>query len=218
LQLQSEPLNNPYKDVEMNIFKTVMLASMFALSSGANAAPLIYTFTGTVNGIGDGGGIIGSSFEVGAAVEYVFLVDFAEDGFQTAYDGTVGTYPDNSSYDYFYSDFVSGGLISGVYPSFTTDGSVEEYNLGYDRAGRTSYLTGGSQSEQTQISSSAGFTNAEVGDSFSGFERAYNTSGVQSYIDSTLTLTSISAVPIPAAAWLFGSALLGLGAIKRKRS
>jgi hypothetical protein len=32
------------------------------------------------------------------------------------------------------------------------------------------------------------------------------------------TVQSVAAVPIPAAAWLFGSALLGLGALKRKRA
>ncbi|MEH6590700.1 MAG: VPLPA-CTERM sorting domain-containing protein [Halioglobus sp.] len=35
---------------------------------------------------------------------------------------------------------------------------------------------------------------------------------------ATVTLAGPSPVPIPAAAWLFGSALLGLGAIKRRRS
>lgn len=41
------------------------------------------------------------------------------------------------------------------------------------------------------------------------------------YSDGTqnvLNYSVVNAVPIPAAAWLFGSALLGLGAIKRKRS
>ena len=32
------------------------------------------------------------------------------------------------------------------------------------------------------------------------------------------TAGSVSAVPIPAAAWLFGSALLGLGVLKRKKA
>lgn len=35
---------------------------------------------------------------------------------------------------------------------------------------------------------------------------------------SFLLTGSVSAVPIPAAAWLFGSALLGLGVIKRKKA
>ncbi|MEH6591250.1 MAG: VPLPA-CTERM sorting domain-containing protein [Halioglobus sp.] len=34
----------------------------------------------------------------------------------------------------------------------------------------------------------------------------------------TITLTEVAAVPVPAAAWLFGSALLGLAGVKRKRA
>lgn len=37
-------------------------------------------------------------------------------------------------------------------------------------------------------------------------------------IDAVGAISSVSSVPVPAAAWLFGSALLGLGAMKRKRS
>ena len=40
-------------------------------------------------------------------------------------------------------------------------------------------------------------------------------SGGVSYDGTTL---SASAVPVPAAAWLFGSALLGLGVVRRKQS
>jgi hypothetical protein len=37
-------------------------------------------------------------------------------------------------------------------------------------------------------------------------------------LESSLTVNGQSVVPIPAAAWLFGSALLGLGAMKRKKA
>jgi hypothetical protein len=41
--------------------------------------------------------------------------------------------------------------------------------------------------------------------------------GVDAYFDNISITTDVSAVPVPAAAWLFGSALLGLGGIARKK-
>jgi hypothetical protein len=49
-------------------------------------------------------------------------------------------------------------------------------------------------------------------------------SGVDTNLNSftsytgALEIASVSAVPLPAAAWLFGSALLGLGVVKRKKA
>lgn len=37
------------------------------------------------------------------------------------------------------------------------------------------------------------------------------------FLEGNLTLTAVSEVPVPAAAWLFGSALLGLAGIKRRK-
>jgi hypothetical protein len=36
--------------------------------------------------------------------------------------------------------------------------------------------------------------------------------------DNISITADVSAVPVPAAAWLFGSALLGLGAVKRRKA
>jgi hypothetical protein len=45
--------------------------------------------------------------------------------------------------------------------------------------------------------------------------------GIRGYVDigsgNSMTVTSISAVPIPAAVWLFGSGLLGLMSMVRRR-
>jgi hypothetical protein len=40
---------------------------------------------------------------------------------------------------------------------------------------------------------------------------------IETLSDSVASNTRISAVPLPAAAWLFGSAVLGLGALRRKQ-
>jgi hypothetical protein len=38
------------------------------------------------------------------------------------------------------------------------------------------------------------------------------------YFDNASMIVDVAAVPVPAAAWLFGSALLGLGAVKRRKA
>jgi len=192
------------------------------MSIGANAAPVAFTFTGTVSSISDYAGIIDGSFGVGAEVEYVFTIDFAEDGFRTRYGGDVVTTSDDSTngYDFIYTDLVSGGLISGVSSDMTTSSYTEEYNFGYDNnPNYFRYIYGGSDSEHTRIESHCCtenyFSDAEIGDSFTGFEQAGTGSASVSFIYSDLTLTSVSAVPLPAAAWLFISAIAGLAGAKR---
>ena len=54
--------------------------------------------------------------------------------------------------------------------------------------------------------------------SINGFADASNTLSLQFQDDSGLSAATVSAVPLPAAAWLFGSALLGLGVIKRRKA
>jgi hypothetical protein len=46
---------------------------------------------------------------------------------------------------------------------------------------------------------------------------AINTCTADYYFDNVIINADINAVPVPAAAWLFGSALLGLGGVARKR-
>ncbi|MCX2982945.1 VPLPA-CTERM sorting domain-containing protein [Halieaceae bacterium IMCC14734] len=41
--------------------------------------------------------------------------------------------------------------------------------------------------------------------------------GVDSYFDNITITTDVAAVPLPAAAWLFGSALMGLVGMSRRR-
>lgn len=56
---------------------------------------------------------------------------------------------------------------------------------------------------------------AEVG--FSARDESFLYTLALSDIDGTFSVTSVSAVPLPAAAWLFGSGLLGLVGVSRKR-
>jgi hypothetical protein len=58
----------------------------------------------------------------------------------------------------------------------------------------------------------------EGGTYFLDLNKSYITDGDSFFDVSTGSITTVPNVPIPAAAWLFGSALLGLGALKRKKT
>lgn len=56
------------------------------------------------------------------------------------------------------------------------------------------------------------------GGSYNGYESGECIGGLCSTIVWSGTVSPVSAVPVPAAIWLFGSALLGLAGIRRKKA
>ncbi|MEW8521368.1 MAG: VPLPA-CTERM sorting domain-containing protein, partial [Candidatus Thiodiazotropha sp.] len=69
-----------------------------------------------------------------------------------------------------------------------------------------------------QITSSLDIDLWSVGLYVSGMEVASNAIGNQTLVISNLRLSNIVPVPIPAAAWLFVSGLLGLFGFNRRKS
>lgn len=221
--------------------RLILISLALIFSAASQAAPMYYTFTGTVTSYYDSAGIIDDTYGdsmggfVFPTVEYVYLVDTAEDGTYTLNNGTTYTPSDNSSTDYnrdyFYTDFVSGSLIDekdGGY--FNDPNNVAEFNMGIDmdfHDGGTdyTYLYGGSDDDLVLVYNYGGlFADWIIGYSVTGHERVYDSSasGQISSIDSTLTLSSISSfapnpVPIPAAIWMFGTTLIGLVGFGKRR-
>src|SRR3972149_11716217 len=90
----------------------VAIVAVFALAGHAKAVPMYYTFEGTVSSTSEHAGIIAAAgLSVGSAVTYTLIVDFATAGSYTRNDGTVYTYTDTASHDYFYADYVSGDAL-----------------------------------------------------------------------------------------------------------
>ena len=216
---------------------------LLLVNYGAYAAPMYYTFTGTITEFDDGAGIIADSYDtstfIGRSIEYVFLVDLARAGEVTGFDGEKTIIADSTyegiSFDYFYVEGISGTLISekdgGFYsidnqPYAQADGRYGwNYTQLYPYHGYQGYMGFGSDNHYFTVGNYTGgeYINTHVydwviGQVVRGGEGALDSVGNRSDYHSSLTLTNISPVPVPAAAWLFGSALLGLAAVKCKKA
>lgn len=210
-----------------------LLAGLLLVNCGAYAAPMYYTFNGTVTSFDDRAGIIADTYDtstfVGHDVEYVFIVDLEADGKVIRVDGEVVTLSDEAnsavSWDYFYTKGLSENLIQekdGGWPFFNQPHAQGELLYGWNWTSDDSIdgvLFAGSDNSGLSIKKDSAYVQDwMIGDTMTGFGGAYDSLGQLSSYDLTLTLTDISPVPVPAAAWLFGSALLGLAVVKRKKA
>jgi hypothetical protein len=201
--------------------KTISILAILFVSmifyGRAYASPMYYTFKGTINSIYDNAGIVADQgLSGGSEVEFLFLIDFDEDGYVTRNSGAVNYYVDYSYADYFYDDFVSGSILpeeDGGYWNWAS--SIAEYNYGFDQASGTDGLYGGSQDSFIQIFSTNDINTWDVGDHVTGLSKAYNSSGQYSFYYAYLTITS---VPEPPTLLLLGSAIAGLALMARRRA
>ena len=114
----------------------------------------------------------------------------------------------STPYDFPASTFYLDSTSSNNYVTFSLrDTDDDDFTISYA-------LTGGSIVGSLNWS----FTD-NVASTFSYLMTAGNVYTLKIGTDSDLSSSTVltSAVPLPAAAWLFGSALLGLGALRRKQ-
>ncbi|MES9971966.1 MAG: VPLPA-CTERM sorting domain-containing protein [Candidatus Thiodiazotropha sp.] len=192
----------------------VLACSLYFFGS-AQSAPVYYTFEGHITNIRDDVGAVASAgLSVNDNVAYTFLIDTDRLGTLTRNDGSVSVLPDTTpDYDYFYVDFISGSEINPVDGgSFNEPFSTAERNYGADMFSTASgMITGGSQNNYVMFYSHDQYVNDWViGSNLYGFEMAMGSNFQSSSYNVDLSLTSMNPVPIPAAAWLFISGLLGL--------
>jgi len=192
-----------------------LILLFFGFAGTSNAAPKLYTFEGFVSGfqsyhqnydIDDFGIIIG-----GTTLRYVFEVDF-NNGVST-YTNSAGTW------NYFYSDLIegsviNGGLLYGDYYGFNW------YRLSGPNMGEIT-----SNHANVRIDSYENDTQNwrvqdwQIGQAFSSTDLASYPGGINGsavYAYGDVTLTSITAIPIPGAVWLLGSGLIGLVGLRKK--
>ncbi len=208
----------------MKKFLTLIAAFITALvlSGQAKASPMYYTFEGTVSSINtDAAGIIaGAGLSVGSNVTYKLIVDFAADGTATSNDGTLTTYTDTATIDYFFDDYVSGDALhqkDGGYNNVPW--AAAEINSGYNNLNTASgsYLNVNSADDPLKMFSfSSRVSDWAVGTVVYGANWAYDSTGAYSQLQTNLTLTSIAPVPEPSTMLLLGGGLMGLIAFRKR--
>ena len=227
----------------MKFWNFILASILLAISSSANAAPIYYVFDGTLNGIDDSAGLAAEqNLTIGSTFRTVFLVDTQESGTETLlsmypiqnqeYTQTLTdiTSSIGTSTDYFYTDLISQPLLYGN--SRGDLGTIEE-NYGYyfteqflpDRfylSGSNSPDTTGAITELTAYYQQ--LSELVVGKEFS-FKETASTGEGAAYLRTTLygtvtlvNVTNVAPVPVPAAVWLFGSGLIGLIGIARRKA
>lgn len=194
----------------------LITALLLTAARATVAAPMRYTFTGLVTDfqsyhqdydITDFDIVLGET-----TVNYVFVVDF--DSAISSFTNSAGTW------NYFYSDLIEGSIINGgnIY------GDYYGYNW-YQLAGpNMGQIT--SNLADVRINTSEAFTQNwrvedwQIGQSFRSIDLACypggGTAGCAVYAYGNVTLTSITAVPLPGALILFLSGILGLKLANRK--
>ena len=201
---------------------SIILFMSVLFSSSAYASPYRYDFIGNITAMDDRAGADAiNGLIVGSAVNYSFMVDFFEDGTYTRNNGEVVTRNDGSGYDYFYTDYVGGTALPEI------DGGsrnawydAAEFNSGWYKSGLQTTLTGLSSDNSISVFDYSYYrkpTDWVVGDAFHSSDVIQSSTGFQSIIWADLTLSSVNPVPVPSAIWLFGSGLLGLVGVARRK-
>ena len=221
--------------------KVAFIGLTFLCSSVVSASPLYYTFTGAVTTVYDQANIIANTygdlndFIANTVVEYTFLVDTAAQG-ELHYNDPVFDYfsVDGSSpefsIDFFYTDFISGSLIDELNGgSRNSDSDLKETNRGfyidyYLGTQNDLYQFNGGSGDNRILIQSVGLPTLALGSLWIGSETARDQNNLVSSYSSNFELSrisgafpSVSAVPVPAAVWLFGTALIGFVGMSRRR-
>jgi hypothetical protein len=195
----------------------IVVTILLVTSKLSFAASILYTFEGTVSrfqsyhqnyDIDDFDLTVGET-----SLKYIFEVDF--DNGQLSSANGAGTW------DYFNSDILEGSIINNG----TSDGERKGFNWNRPTAPNVGQISGNLAGGDVRITTSVRNTTDwrvqdwEIGQTFSSIDGACysgGSSGCAVYAFGDVTLTSITAVPVPAAFILFVSGICGLRLISKK--
>ena len=192
--------------------KSKLLSFIFVFltcgSTLVSASPLYYTFEGIVNDsmsfndsvtIGDFGVVPGKT-----SVKYVFEIDFNRSTSQ--YSNTAGTW------DYFYTDLISGALVNGEHAE-TNRG----FDVVFDSFNSQGHVSGGSRLDiitTSDITDNWRVEDWHEGQIFNFLDGGYFSEGQGAfYLIGNVQLVSIAdsiAVPEPSVLFLFAFGLIAM--------
>lgn len=208
----------------MNKMTYVISTTLFSLiAKSVLASPILYTVAGTVSGVyGNGPSVDDLGLSLRSDVTYQFLIDIDRSGFVDFGDGSIEYVQDSSSADSSYTNFYAE-LVSISYSVTDT-----YYNMGYSNNFATNIYEPAYSSQigmvtvgpdKLYLDSSSYIENWQIGDTFRG-AHWWHDSASDDFITlhTELTLTDITAVPLPGSLLLFSSALALIPLSIRKKN
>jgi hypothetical protein len=168
--------------------RSILITMLVLFTASAQAIPVVWTLADAVF---DDGGIATGSFTYGADTEIYSDINIVT---TAGNQQPIPLYP-GASYGDLNTNTIPGGHIL-IYET----GTVTDYGLAL-------YWQGG-------LSNAGGNIALEIGNTSGHSYEIYLSEFKQRF----LTSGTISAIPIPGAVWLFGSALAGLGWLQRRKS
>lgn len=193
----------------MRGIKTLLAVAVIAGAGAAHAAT-IASFTVTESGNSTYGAIpISSQSLTGIAdldssgvltITLSGLIDASGVGYGTANISTVNQF--------------TGSIAAGVF----TPASAQSKTTSCTNNGSGTICGLVTLNTLVPLTSFGGTISLSGGGTLTGTISSTGSNGVVSKLTSTDVLTPVSSVPVPATAWLFGSGLLGLAGVTRRRS
>lgn len=196
-------------------FRIIVTYLSCLLSGNVFGAPVLYTVEGVVSGIyGNGPSVDGLGLSFGDEVTYRFIIDTERSGFIDSGDGSIQYVEDEVTNDWsyvrFYAELID--ISYTVSETYYNWGFTNYFAENIDNPAYSTLL--GSVvvgPDKLYLNSSSYVEDWQLGDAF-GSAHWWHDPESDEFItlNTQLSLTEITAVPLPSAIWLFGSGLLGL--------